>query len=223
MRKLLILGAGTAGTMMANKMDQHLSKDEWRITIVDQEETHIYQPGLLFIPFDIYTRNDVIKAKRDYIPKDVELVMSGIDVIEPENNRVKLTNNQVLSYDYLIIATGTRTQPDETEGLAPVRAHNRTRPRAWRATAGIKTFLISIRCTARTEGLAGDGWYKNIFDFYTLHGACELQKFLRHWEGGRLVLNIVEMPIKCPVAPLEFLFLADWYFTEKGIRDSFPC
>jgi len=184
MRKLLILGAGTAGTMMANKMDQHLSKDEWRITIVDQEETHIYQPGLLFIPFDIYTRNDVIKAKRDYIPKDVELVMSGIDVIEPENNRVKLTNNQVLSYDYLIIATGTRTQPDETEGLA------------------------------------GDGWYKNIFDFYTLHGACELQKFLRHWEGGRLVLNIVEMPIKCPVAPLEFLFLADWYFTEKGIRDK---
>ena len=184
MRKLLILGAGTAGTMMANKMDQHLSKDEWRITIVDQEETHIYQPGLLFIPFDIYTRNDVIKAKRDYIPKDVELVMSGIDVIEPENNRVKLTNNQVLSYDYLIIATGTRTQPDETEGLA------------------------------------GDGWYKNIFDFYTLRGACELQKFLRHWEGGRLVLNIVEMPIKCPVAPLEFLFLADWYFTEKGIRDK---
>ena len=184
MRKLLILGAGTAGTMMANKMDQHLSKDEWRITIVDQEETHIYQPGLLFIPFDIYTRNDVIKSKRDYIPKDVELVMSGIDVIEPENNRVKLTNNQVLSYDYLIIATGTRTQPDETEGLA------------------------------------GDGWYKNIFDFYTLRGACELQKFLRHWEGGRLVLNIVEMPIKCPVAPLEFLFLADWYFTEKGIRDK---
>jgi len=110
--------------------------------------------------------------------------MSGIDVIEPENNRVKLTNNQVLSYDYLIIATGTRTQPDETEGLA------------------------------------GDGWYKNIFDFYTLRGACELQKFLRHWEGGRLVLNIVEMPIKCPVAPLEFLFLADWYFTEKGIRDK---
>jgi len=184
MKKLLILGAGTAGTMMANKLDQHLPKDEWHITIVDQEETHIYQPGLLFIPFDIYARNDVIKAKRDYIPKDVELIMSGIDIIEAEQNRVKLSNNQVLSYDYLIIATGTRTQPDETEGLT------------------------------------GGGWYKNIFDFYTLHGACELQKFLRHWEGGRLVLNIVEMPIKCPVAPLEFLFLADWYFTEKGIRDK---
>ena len=43
-----------------------------------------------------------------------------------------------------------------------------------------------------------------------------LQKF----EGGRLVVNVVEMPIKCPVAPLEFLFLADWYFTRKGIRNK---
>ncbi len=184
MKKLLILGAGTAGTIMANKLDQHLLRDEWQITIVDQDETHIYQPGLLFIPFDIYTRNDVIKAKRDYIPQGVELIMSGIELIEPEKNRVKLSNNKILSYDYLIIATGTRTQPGETEGLM------------------------------------GDGWYKNIFDFYTLAGACNLQKFLKHWQGGRLVLNIVEMPIKCPVAPLEFLFLADWYFTEKGIRDK---
>ncbi len=184
MKKILILGAGTAGTIMANKLHQTLPHDEWQITIVDQDETHIYQPGLLFIPFNIYTRNDVIKPKRDFIPQGVELIMSAIDVIEPEQNRVKLANNQVLGYDYLIIATGTRTQPGETEGLM------------------------------------GDGWYKNIFDFYTLAGACNLQKFLKHWEGGKLVLNIVEMPIKCPVAPLEFLFLADWWFTEQGIRDK---
>ena len=27
------------------------------------------------------------------------------------------------------------------------------------------------------------------------------------------------MPIKCPVAPLEFTFLADAFFTEQGMRD----
>jgi len=70
-----------------------------------------------------------------------------------------------------------------------------------------------------TEGLKEGGWFKNIFDFYTIEGATALSRFLRHWEGGRLVLNIVEMPIKCPVAPLEFVFLADWWFTEQGIRD----
>jgi len=184
MKKLVILGAGTAGTMMLNKLHNALDKNEWQITIVDQHETHYYQPGFLFIPFDIYTKKDVIKPKRDYFPSGVNAITSGIDKIEPENNRVLLANNQVLSYDYLIIATGARVVPEETEGM--------------------KDSL----------------WHKNIFDFYTIEGACALRQFFKYWEGGKLVIHITEMPIKCPVAPLEFAFLADSYFTEKGIRDK---
>src|SRR5207302_6164957 len=41
---------------------------------------------------------------------------------------------------------------------------------------------------------------------------------LERFQGGRLVVNLVDMPIKCPVAPLEFAFLADWYLRERGIR-----
>ncbi len=184
MKKLVILGAGTAGTMMLNKLHNVLDKNEWQITIVDQYETHYYQPGFLFIPFDIYTRKDVIKPKRDFFPTGVNVIMSEIDRIEPDQNRVLLKNNQVLPYDYLIIATGSKIRPEETEGL--------------------KDKL----------------WYKNIFDFYTIDGAVALRDFFKHWEGGKMVLNITEMPIKCPVAPLEFVFLADWYFTERGIRDK---
>ncbi|MHB8337628.1 MAG: type III sulfide quinone reductase, selenoprotein subtype [Ignavibacteriaceae bacterium] len=184
MKKLLILGAGTAGTMMLNKLYNALDKNEWQITIVDQHETHYYQPGFLFIPFGIYSRNDVIKPKRDFFPSGVNAIIAQIDKVEPENNRVLLNNNQVLSYDLLLIATGSRISPEETEGM--------------------KDKL----------------WHKNIFDFYTIEGACALKNFFKHWEGGKLVLNITEMPIKCPVAPLEFVFLADSYFTEKGIRDK---
>lgn len=184
MKKLVILGAGTAGTMMLNKLYNTLDKDEWQITIVDQHETHYYQPGFLFIPFGIYDRKDVVKPKRDYFPSGVNAITSEIDKIEPKNNRVILKNNQVLNYDYLIIATGARVVPGETEGMK--------------------------------DGL----WHKSIFDFYTIEGACALKQFFKHWEGGKLVLNITEMPIKCPVAPLEFVFLADSYFTEKGIRDK---
>ncbi len=184
MKKLVILGAGTAGTMMLNKLNNVLDKNEWQITIVDQYETHYYQPGFLFIPFDIYTRKDVIKPKRDFFPTGVNVIMSEIDKIEPEQNRVLLKNNQVLSYDYLIIATGSKIRPEETEGLKD------------------------------------ELWHKNIFDFYTIEGAVALRDFFKHWEGGKMVLNITEMPIKCPVAPLEFVFLADWFFTERGIRDK---
>lgn len=184
MRKLVILGAGTAGTIMLNKLSEALDKNEWQITIVDQAETHYYQPGFLFIPFGIYTRKDVIKPKRDFFPSGANIIMSEIEKIEPEQNRVILKNNMVLNYDYLIIATGSKISPAQTEGMV--------------------------------DGL----WHKNIFDFYTIEGACALQQFFKTWKGGKLVINITEMPIKCPVAPLEFAFLADWYFTEKGIRNK---
>lgn len=185
MKKLVILGAGTAGTMVANKLSHELDLTEWKITIVDQDETHYYQPGFLFIPFGMYSPNDVIKPKRDYIPAGVDMIVSEIDLVDPETNQVRLVkDNRTLKYDYLIIATGTHPNPAETPGL--------------------------------TEA----GWRESIYDFYTYEGAVSLAKHLRTWSGGRLVMNILEMPIKCPVAPLEFLFLADWHFTKLGIRDK---
>lgn len=184
MKKLLILGAGTGGTIMANKLAPVLDKKEWQITIVDQDETHYYQPGFLFIPFGVYTPEDVVKPKRDFFPSNVEVIMSKIDEIQPGNNKVKLANGKVLGYDYLIIATGTHIAPEEIDGMKE------------------------------------DAWHKNIFDFYTIEGATALANFLKYWKGGKMVINIAEMPIKCPVAPLEFAFLSDWWFTEQGIRDK---
>jgi len=184
MKKLVILGAGTAGTMMINKLEPVLDPSEWQITIVDENQTHYYQPGFLFIPFGIYTEKDVTKPKRDFLPPGVDVVFSKLNVIEPDKNRVRLADGKMLDYDFLIIATGTRIHPEETEGMV--------------------------------DG----GWRKNIFDFYTIEGAVALYHFFKYWEGGRLVINIAEMPIKCPVAPLEFAFLADWWFTEQGIRDK---
>jgi sulfide:quinone oxidoreductase len=183
MKKLLVLGAGTAGTMVVNRLCRLLDCDEWEMTIVDPHETHYYQPGFLFIPFGMYSKADVVKPKRDFIPAGVQVIAAAAEVIEPDQNRVKLTDGRILTYDFLVIATGAQTQPDETPGL---REHE---------------------------------WYKSIFDFYTIEGAMALAKHLRNWQGGRMVLNVVENPIKCPVAPLEFLMLADWFFHEQGIRD----
>lgn len=185
MKTLLILGGGLGGTMVANKMVSKLDRNEWKIIVVDKDQTHYYQPGFLFIPFDIYTPEDVVKPKRNLLPSDVEVIFSDIELIEPDKNRVILTEpERVIDYDELVIATGSHVRPDQIDGLM------------------------------------GEGWQKNIFDFYTIDGATKLRDFLQTWEGGRLVLNVAEMPIKCPVAPLEFLFLADAYFTERGMRDK---
>ena len=117
MKKIVILGGGTAGTMMANKLAPALEKCECQITIVDQDETHYYQPGFLFIPFDIYTIHDVVKPKRDFYPPNVDVILSSIEEIQPKSNKVKLSNGKLISYDILIVATGSKAVPEELEGL----------------------------------------------------------------------------------------------------------
>lgn len=188
MKRIVILGAGTAGTIMANRLGRlHWRNGDERaldITVVDQNEKHVYQPGLLFVPFGSYRPDEIVKPRRHYLPKRVHYISSVIDRVVAEENRVYLKNGYALGYDVLVIATGTRVVPEETEGLT------------------------------------GAGWREKIFDFYTPDGAAALAKKLASWPGGRLVINIVEMPIKCPVAPLEFAFLADAFFTKKGIRDK---
>ena len=72
----------------------------------------------------------------------------------------------------------------------------------------------------QTEGMLGAGWQKNIFDFYTFEGSVKLAQALKDFKGGNLVVNITEMPVKCPVAPLEFVFLADWYLRKRGLRSK---
>jgi sulfide:quinone oxidoreductase len=182
MKRLLVLGAGTAGTMIANRLRRLLPRDEWVITIVDQDETHHYQPGYLFIPFGSHEPDQIVRSRRRYLTGGVDLVIGQIDQVEPEASVVHLAGGRELPYDYVVIATGTEPRPDQTPGMA-------------------------------------EAWGRSVFDFYTLEGAIALGERLKTWEGGRLVVHITEMPIKCPVAPLEFAFLADSFFEERGMRD----
>jgi len=184
MKHLVILGAGTAGTMMANHLHHKLKKDEWQIDIIDERTEHHYQPGYLFLPFDIYQPEDIIKPIDEFIPNGVNLITERIDRIIPEENKIQLSNGNFLIYDILIIATGAKIAPEEVEGMK------------------------------------GAEWQKSIFDFYTFEGALALRNKLRTWEGGKLLVHITELPIKCPVAPLEFAFLADSFFHNKNMRNK---
>lgn len=183
-KRVLILGAGSAGTMMANHLVKKLDIKQWKITVVDQHKTHYYQPGFLFIPFGTYSKKDVCKDKAGFIPKKVDYIQKAIDVIKADENTVMLEGGHQLDYDILIIATGSKIVPDEIEGLT------------------------------------GEGWMKDAFDFYTVEGAVALADRLKTFEGGKLVVHLCEMPIKCPVAPLEFTLLADAWLRKKGIREK---
>lgn len=185
MKKLLVLGGGTAGTMVVNKLHKKLDPRDWSITVVDQDNTHVYQPGLLLLPFGVYEEKDLVKSRDHFFPEEVQFIRAEIDHVQPDNNQVLLSDGRVLNYDYLVVATGTSPRPDQTPGMDD-------------------------------ESI----WRKSVFDFFTLDGAVALRDALKRFAGGRLVVHVTEMPIKCPVAPLEFAFLADAYFEERKMRDK---
>lgn len=183
MRHLVVLGAGTAGTMVVNTLRRRLPRTEWSITVVDPATEHYYQPGFLFLPFGTYSARQVVKPLRPTIGPGVELLQSAVDRVDAGARTVRLEDGSTLTYDYLVIATGTTPRPEETPGLA--------------------------------EGLGG-----KVHEFYTFAGATALAERLARFDGGRVVVHVTEMPIKCPVAPLEFAFLAHDFFTRRGIREK---
>ena len=180
--RIVILGGGTGGTLTANRLRKVYDRADAEITVVDQDDRHVYQPGLLFVPFGLTHNEDIIRPRSRQLHDGITYRQCPIDHVDLPANEVHLTDTTVLPYDVLVVATGTRLAPEETDGLLE----------AWNHTA---------------------------FTFYTPEGAAALEQAIEAFDGGRIVIDVVDMPIKCPVAPLEFCFMADWHFQERGMRD----
>ena len=180
-KQIVILGGGTGGTMTANRLRRRFDPDEAEIHVVDRDG-HVYQPGLLFVPFGLAHIDEIVRRRRRQLHRDVIFHENDVQSVRIERDEVVLDDSTVLPYDVLVVATGVQLQTEETDGLT------------------------------------GSGWNERVFTFYTPEGAEQLERALAWFNGGRLVVNLVDMPVKCPVAPLEFAFLADWYLRERGIR-----
>jgi sulfide:quinone oxidoreductase len=183
-KQVVILGGGTGGTMTANRLRRRYGVEEAEIHVVDRDDRHVYQPGLLFVPFGLAQVEEIVRSRNRQLQRGIVFHENEIESVSIDRDEVLLDDGTVLPYDVLVVATGVRLQPEETEGLT------------------------------------GPGWNDRVFTFYSPEGAAQLQRALDHFEGGRLVVNLVDMPIKCPVAPLEFAFLADWYLRERRVRNK---
>jgi sulfide:quinone oxidoreductase len=181
-KRVAILGAGTGGTIVANRLRRRFAEDELEIHVVDRDDRHVYQPGLLFVPFGHADPEEIVRPRHRQLRAGIEFHERAVEAASLAEQRVELDDGTSLPYDLLVVATGAELQPQETDGLL------------------------------------GAGWMEHIFTFYTVEGAAALREALERFSAGRLVVNLVDMPIKCPVAPLEFAFLADGYFRERGVR-----
>lgn len=183
MKRIVILGGGTGGMMIAHRL-AHAHRNDWSIALIEKEGEHLYQPGLLFVPFGLASLDRLKRSAAGLLPKAVDRIVGDIDRIDAAAKEVSLLGGPTVPYDVLIVATGVRLAPEEIPGMS------------------------------------GALWHGDIFDFYTPEGALALRQKLSGFSGGSLVVHITEMPIKCPVAPLEFACLAHDFFVRQGMRDQ---
>ncbi len=181
--RIVVIGAGTGGTLVANRL-RRLYGDAAQITVVDRDDRHVYQPGLLFVPFGLEEPEAIVRSRREQLRDGIEFRLAEVDRVETAADTVHLGDGSTLSYDVLVVASGASLLYEETEGLT------------------------------------GPGWGERTFSFYSVEAATALRDALRSFDGGRLVVNMIDLPIKCPVAPLEFCFLADWYLRKRGVREK---
>jgi sulfide:quinone oxidoreductase len=182
-QRIVVLGGGTGGTLLANRLARRFG-EEAQITVLDRDDTHNYQPGLLFVPFGLAEPDEIVRPRHAQLRASIDFRLAEVENVDLAKNTVHLVDGPDMQYDVLVIATGATLQPQETEGLE------------------------------------GPEWGRSIHTFYSLQGATALRRALDEFDGGRLVVNVIDMPIKCPVAPLEFCFLADWQLRERGVRDD---
>ena len=178
----MILGGGTGGTLAANRLRRQLPDLDTEIVVVDENDRHVYQPGLLLVPFGLARPSALVRSRQRQLASGIRFVRSAVERVEPESDEVVLEDGSRIGFDVLVVATGASLRYDETEGLT------------------------------------GPGWRERVHTFYSLEGAASVAGALASLDSGRLVVNVVDMPIKCPVAPLEFCFLADWYLRRRGVR-----
>lgn len=180
MRNIVIVGAGTAGTTLANLLTKRQIPD-LAITVIDKSDVHDYQPGYLFIPFGMMPARRVSQERGKYLPASVNYVRDEVTLIDRESRLVELRSGAAVPWDQLVITTGTIPRPDLIPGMAD-----------------------------------GSLWHQKVFDFYTLAGAEALGPALERMKEGRLVVHVSEMPIKCPVAPIEFALLSQDFMRKRG-------
>lgn len=121
-KELLIIGAGTGGLMLANHVARKLAKEieqgEVNVTLLGDRDEYLYQPGLLYVAFDLMRVSDLVRKVTDLLVPGVRFIHDRAEKIDPDGQTVETKGGKALTYDYLVLATGSDLNLAEVPGLA---------------------------------------------------------------------------------------------------------
>lgn len=180
--KILIVGGGTGGTILANNLTRRLESEiqgrKVHITMLSASDRHMYQPGLLYVAFGQMTPDQLYRDQASMLEPCVDFHVDPVTEFHLDRNQVETKSGKTFTYDILVIATGARIVPEEVPGLSE----------------GAETF-------------------------FTEESAVRMHKRLREFQGGTVAMT-VSIPHKCPVVPVEAIFMLHDFFKARGIRDK---
>ena len=121
-KRILIVGGGLSGTIVANglcrQLGQELRDGRVSITVLGTSDTHLYQPGLLYVPFGRIRESELFREQRKVLDRRVPYLIDPATNIDLEAKEVTTESGKTLAYDYLVIATGSRIMPQNVPGMA---------------------------------------------------------------------------------------------------------
>jgi len=140
MKKVVVLGGGVGGTIVANLLAKRLRPDEAEITLVDKTGKHVYQPGFVYVAFENLAPRKLVRDERRLLRKRVRLVRGEAVRIDTEARKVHLADGTALEYDRLVLALGARLTPEELPGFKEAAQHFYSLDAASRLRTALESF-----------------------------------------------------------------------------------
>jgi len=144
MERVLILGGGVGGTIVANlvsrKLKHLIDAGQAEVTVVDALGNHVYQPGFMYITFGHERAENLQRPERSLLDDRVQLVVGEAVRIDEETRTVELDTGAWLGYDQLVLATGARIVPEEIDHFEDQAHHFYTAEAALRLRKALDEF-----------------------------------------------------------------------------------
>ena len=120
--RILIVGGGMGGTILANnlarRLKSELKSNKARITLLAASEKHMYQPGLLYVALGRMSPDELYRDQASLLEPEIELHVDPVEEFMLAKNQVKTKSGKTYDYDLIAIATGSRPVTEEIPGLA---------------------------------------------------------------------------------------------------------
>lgn len=144
MERVLIVGGGVGGTIVANllsrKLRRQIEDQDVEVTVVDRLGNHVYQPGFMYITFGNEKESNLSRPERSLLDDRVKLVVGEVTRVAADARNVTLADGQILEYDELVLATGSRIAPEEIEHFETEAHHFYTADAARRLREALDAF-----------------------------------------------------------------------------------